>query len=60
MSNIKSLIEIYDWLAQQESEIPKAYASTLEEIIFEDLIYRDKLCQADGRTGMAGLSPVRA
>ena len=60
MINIKSLIEIYDWLSQQENEIPKGFANTLEEIIFNDLIYREKVCQADGRPGSASLISVRA
>ena len=60
MINIKNLIEIYDWLSQQESEVPRGYANTLEEMIFNDLIYREKVCQADGRAGSASVDSIRA
>lgn len=60
MINIKSLIEIQDWLSQQESEIPRGFANTLEEIIFTDLIHREKLCQTDARATSAGLNSIRA
>ena len=42
MINIKGLLEIYDWLGKQPGGVAKVHASTLETIIFDDLIYREK------------------
>lgn len=42
MLNIKSLIDVYDWLIEQPGEAPKLHADVLERLIFDDLIYREK------------------
>ena len=50
MLNIKNLINAYDWLSQQPGDEPKLHADVLEQLIFDDLIYREKLLQEDFRS----------
>ncbi|MBU3628594.1 hypothetical protein [Polynucleobacter sp. AP-Reno-20A-A9] len=50
MINMKSIIEVYDWLNEQPGETPKRHADVLEKLIFEDLIFREKILQNHGRT----------
>ena len=47
MLNIKNLIDAYDWLTKQPGEEPKQHADVLEQLIFNDLIHREKLLQDD-------------
>ncbi|WP_448488365.1 hypothetical protein [Polynucleobacter sp.] len=46
MINIKSLIDVYDWLTKQPGEDPKKHADNLEKLIFEDLVFREKILQS--------------
>lgn len=45
MTNMKSVIDAYDWLAKQPDKISKAHAAALENLIFEDLMNREKAMQ---------------
>ena len=56
MINIKGLLEIYDWLGKQPGGVAKVHASTLETIIFDDLIYREKRYLGNGQTKYDDLS----
>lgn len=46
MINMKNLIEIYDWLTRQPGEEPMKHADNLEELIFQDLVFREKILQS--------------
>ncbi|MBU3639823.1 hypothetical protein ICE90_09605 [Polynucleobacter sp. AP-RePozz3-80-G7] len=46
MINMKSLIDVYDWLTKQPGEDPKKHADNLEKLIFEDLVFREKILQS--------------
>jgi hypothetical protein len=56
MINMKGLLEIYDWLGEQPGGDAKVHASTLEIIIFDDLIYREKRYLGNGKTKYDDLS----
>ena len=47
MINMKSVIDVYDWLVEQPGEVSKEHAATLEQLIFEDLIYREKVLKSN-------------
>ena len=49
MINIRGLLDLYDWLDKQPGDVPKLHAAILEEIIFEDLIYREKRYLSNGQ-----------
>ncbi len=49
MINIRGLLDLYDWLGKQPGDIPKLRATILEEIIFDDLIYREKRYLGNGQ-----------
>jgi len=50
MINIRGLLDLYDWLGKQPGDIPKLHATILEEIIFDDLIYREKRYLGNAQT----------
>ena len=49
MINMKSLIDIYDWLIDQPGETPRLHADTLEMLIFGDLVHREKTYQTEAQ-----------
>ncbi|MBU3538654.1 hypothetical protein [Polynucleobacter sp. UK-Gri1-W3] len=49
MINMKSIIDAYDWLTAQSSEESKKHADALEKLIFEDLVFREKILQSHFR-----------
>ena len=56
MINMKSVIDVYDWLVEQPGEVSKAHADALEKLIFEDLIYREKHMNGNN-INQAGIPP---
>ena len=46
MMNMKSLIAIYDWLTEQPGDESKKHAEDLEKLIFDDLMFREKILQS--------------
>ena len=58
MTNMKPIIDAYDWLSKQPDKTSKAHAAALENLIFEDLMNRDKTIKQQA-TEQTHLSPIK-